>query len=77
MVLNFVVAVVGVALVRQLPHHLKWARFIGKYLAGSFTANFPVIMSLISSNLGGFTKKTSVAALVGSFSMKDSNHELI
>lgn len=64
MAFNFVISIIGVSLVRQLPEHMKWSRFIGFCLAGTFTANFPLVMAMISGNFGGFTKKVSVNAVV-------------
>lgn len=67
MIWNFAIAILGILLLRQLPHSMRWGRFIGKCLGGSFTANFPMVMAMISSNIGGFTKKTSVNAMVFNF----------
>ncbi|KAJ5151646.1 major facilitator superfamily transporter [Penicillium capsulatum] len=61
---NFAIAILGTALVRELPEHLPWGRFAGYCLAVSFGANFPLMMSLVSGNFGGFTKKVTVNAMV-------------
>ncbi|PHH66593.1 hypothetical protein CDD81_6430 [Ophiocordyceps australis] len=61
--LNFALGLVGAATVRQLPAKHKWARYAGYCLSLSYTANFPLVMSLVSANIGGFTKKTTVNAL--------------
>lgn len=64
MMLTFAVALVGAALVRQLPAHEKWGRYAGTCLMGANSASFPLLMSMVSGNIGGFTKKTTVNALV-------------
>ncbi len=62
--LTFAVALVGAALVRQLPEHDKWGRYAGTCLMGANSASFPLLMSMVSGNIGGFTKKTTVNAMV-------------
>ena len=64
MVWHFCVSLAGAALVRQLPEENKWGRFAGACLSLGYSGNFPLIMSLVSGNFGGFTKKTTVNALV-------------
>lgn len=64
MAFNYVLAVVGGAMVRYLPTEMKWARYAGIVLLVSYSANFPLIMSLMSGNFGGFTKKTTLNAMV-------------
>ncbi|KAJ5973267.1 MFS allantoate transporter [Penicillium waksmanii] len=63
MMLSFAVALVGAALVRQLPEIEKWGRYAGTCLMGANSASFPLLMSMVSGNIGGFTKKTTVNAL--------------
>ena len=64
MMLTFAVALVGAALVRELPEHDKWGRYAGTCLMGANSASFPLLMSMVSGNIGGFTKKTTVNAIV-------------
>lgn len=64
MMLSFAVALIGAALVRELPEHDKWGRYAGTCLMGANSASFPLLMSMVSSNVGGFTKKTTVNAIV-------------
>ena len=64
MMLSFAVALVGAALVRELPEHDKWGRYAGTCLMGANSASFPLMMSMVSGNIGGFTKKTTVNAMV-------------
>ncbi|KAJ5764585.1 MFS allantoate transporter [Penicillium manginii] len=63
MMLSFAVALVGAALVRELPEYEKWGRYAGTCLMGANSASFPLMMSMVSGNIGGFTKKTTVNAL--------------
>ncbi|KFG77705.1 putative vitamin H transporter [Metarhizium anisopliae] len=60
---NLAIAVTGAIMVRQLPVDMKWGRLAGICMAGGYAANFPLIMSLMSGNFGGFTKKTTVNAM--------------
>ncbi|PFH57766.1 hypothetical protein XA68_14593 [Ophiocordyceps unilateralis] len=64
MVLNLSLAITGCALIRQLPATLKWVRYVGYCLTIAFSANFPIILSVVSANFGGFTKKVTVNAMV-------------
>lgn len=64
MVANFALAIVGSSLVRQCPAEDRWTRYAGYCLSVTYSANFPLIMSLVSGNFGGFTKKTTVNAVV-------------
>lgn len=61
---NFAVSIMGSALVRYLDTDLKWARFFGFCFAIAYSANFPMIIAMVSCNVAGFTKKTSVNAMV-------------
>ncbi|KAK3192878.1 hypothetical protein K4F52_001235 [Lecanicillium sp. MT-2017a] len=63
MMLTFSIALVGAALVRQLPEGDKWGRYAGTCLMGANSASFPLLMSMVSGNFGGFTKKTTVNAM--------------
>ncbi|OAQ60043.1 major facilitator superfamily transporter [Pochonia chlamydosporia 170] len=63
MAFNYAIGVTGAAMVRYIDPHNRWARFAGTVLAGGYSANFPLIMSLMSGNFGGFTKKTTLNAM--------------
>lgn len=69
MALNFTISLVGTIMVRQISPANKWARYAGVVLAPSYASNFPLILSLMSSNFGGFTKKTTVNAIVSTSSV--------
>lgn len=62
---NLVIAIVGSAMIRQVSPEQKWARYAGYCLSIAFTANFPLVLSMVSGNFGGFTKKMTVNAMVG------------
>lgn len=64
MAFNVIVSIVGAAMVREVDSAHKWTRFMGCALSVSFTANFPMTMAMVSSNFAGFTKKTTVSAMV-------------
>ncbi|CEF76358.1 hypothetical protein FGSG_08099 [Fusarium graminearum PH-1] len=61
--LCFAIALLGAALVRELPDEMRWGRYVGTILVGGYSRCFPLIMSLLSSNVSRFTKKTTVNAL--------------
>ncbi|KID73647.1 uncharacterized protein G6M90_00g002380 [Metarhizium brunneum] len=63
MAFNYVVGVAGAAMVRYIAAENKWARFVGTVLAGGYSGNFPLTVSLVSGNVGGFTKKATVNAM--------------
>ncbi|KAI3528410.1 hypothetical protein CSPX01_16245 [Colletotrichum filicis] len=62
--LNLAISIASAAMVRQIQSELKWARFIGYCLTIAYSANFPMILSMSSGNFGGFTKKTTVNAMI-------------
>ncbi|RBQ75464.1 hypothetical protein FVER14953_12991 [Fusarium verticillioides] len=64
MTFNVVVSIVGAVMVREVDPAHKWTRVMGCALAVAFTANFPMTMAMVSSNFAGFTKKTTVSAMV-------------
>jgi MFS family permease len=58
-----VISVVGMALMYALGHKSHLAGLTGFCLSMGFAANMPLGLSLISSNVAGFTKKATVNAL--------------
>ncbi|KAE8376406.1 major facilitator superfamily domain-containing protein [Aspergillus bertholletiae] len=64
MVWNSALSIVGAAMARQISPENVWARFIGYCLAGAYAVNFPLTLSMSTGNIGGFTKKTTVNAMV-------------
>lgn len=61
---NLAVSIVGAAMVRQISSDNIWARFMGYCLTVAYSANFPLTLAMSSGNFGGFTKKTTVNAMV-------------
>ncbi|VUC21473.1 unnamed protein product [Clonostachys rosea] len=57
------VCIAGGFMVRFLPIEKLWPRFFGVCLMMSFAAGVPMKMSLVSSNVGGFTRKATVNAV--------------
>jgi hypothetical protein len=64
MTFNLMVSLAGSLMGRQIPVSDKYGRLMGVALSLSCAANFPMIMAMTSSNVGGFTKKATVGALV-------------
>ena len=62
-VISLLISIVGMALIVGLPLSNNGGRLAGYYLANISTAALVALISLISSNVAGYTKKTTVAAL--------------
>ncbi|RDA95285.1 hypothetical protein CP533_3452 [Ophiocordyceps camponoti-saundersi (nom. inval.)] len=62
-IFNLALSTVGSALVRQLPPSQKWARYAGFCLTIAYSANSPIIFSIISANTAGFSKKMTINAM--------------
>ena len=60
---GLIVAMVGMIVVVALPTSNTVGRLIGYYLTGSCANAFVALLSLISTNIAGYTKKTTVAAI--------------
>ena len=56
-------ALLGIILIVALPLADKKGRLAGYYLTQASSTPFVALLSLISSNVAGYTKKTTVAAL--------------
>ncbi|EJT98403.1 MFS general substrate transporter [Dacryopinax primogenitus] len=57
------ISLLGIVLIYALPTSMKVGRLFGYYLTGASATGIVTILSLISSNVAGYTKKTTVAAL--------------
>ncbi|KUL85046.1 hypothetical protein ZTR_07774 [Talaromyces verruculosus] len=64
MIVNCLVAMVGYLLVYRLSEDARVAKMTGLCLGAVFAANIPLSLSLITSNVGGFTKKSTVSAML-------------
>jgi len=60
---GLVASIVGMLLIVALPLENHVGRLIGYYLTQASPTPFVALLSLISSNVAGYTKKTTVAAL--------------
>lgn len=60
---GLVASIVGMILIVGLPLSNNVGRLVGFYLTQSSAMPFVSLLSLISSNVAGYTKKTTVAAL--------------
>ncbi len=57
-------SIAGAAMVQKIDSDNIWGRFFGYCLTMGYTPNLPIILSIISANVGGFTKKMTVNAMV-------------
>lgn len=64
MVWNSGLSIVGAAMARQISPSNVWARFFGYCLANAYSVNFPLTLAMSTGNIGGFTKKTTVNAMI-------------
>lgn len=60
---GIVSGMVGMILIIALPLSNRVGRLIGYYMSQASACPFVALLSLISSNVAGYTKKTTVAAL--------------
>lgn len=64
MIVNCLVSMVGYLLVYRLSEDARVAKMTGLCLGAVFAANIPLSLSLITSNVGGMTKKSTVSAML-------------
>jgi ACS family allantoate permease-like MFS transporter len=60
---GMIVAIIGMVLVVAIPAKHPSGRLAGYYLTQASPTPFVALLSLISSNVAGYTKKTTVAAM--------------
>ncbi|ODM20573.1 hypothetical protein SI65_03626 [Aspergillus cristatus] len=60
---GLICAIVGMVLIVALPLENDVGRLIGYYMTQASPTPFVALLSLVSSNMAGYTKKTTVAAL--------------
>lgn len=60
---GLVISILGMILIVALPLHNNGGRLAGYYLTQAAPTPFVALLSLISSNVAGYTKKTTVAAV--------------
>lgn len=61
---NIAMALVGAVRIRKVPSSQIWTRFMGYCLCIAFSANYPMVLSMSSGNIGGFTKKNTTNAMI-------------
>ena len=59
-IIGHIAALIGILLVKNLPKSNKIGRLVRYSIMILFSAAFPILLSLISSNTAGFTKKAAV-----------------
>ncbi|ATY62811.1 vitamin H [Cordyceps militaris] len=58
------IALVGCIMVYASPTSQRWTRLGGMWLFPAYAAGFPLTLSIIGSDIAGYTKKTTVLALL-------------
>lgn len=58
------ISLLGMILVYVIPNTNLYGRLVGIWLCSPFAANIPLSLSLITSNVGGLTKKATVSAML-------------
>ncbi|KAF7555492.1 hypothetical protein G7Z17_g2110 [Cylindrodendrum hubeiense] len=64
LVFIFLMAIAGILMVKLLPDAERLARLAGFWLVMAVSPAFPLMLSLASSNIAGFTKKSTVMAMI-------------
>ncbi|KAL4941184.1 major facilitator superfamily domain-containing protein [Aspergillus oleicola] len=64
MIINTTAAMVGIILVWQLDQDDQKGRLTGLALAAVFAVNIPLSLSIITSNVAGFTKRSTTSGLL-------------
>lgn len=64
MIIAAATSMIGMLLVWQLDDENQAGRLTGLTLGGVFAVNIPMCLSLISSNVAGFTKRSVISALM-------------
>lgn len=64
LVLTYIMAFAGILMIKLLPNADKLARLAGFWLIMAVAPAFPLMLSLSASNIAGFTKKSTVMAMI-------------
>jgi MFS family permease len=64
MILNTAVSMTGMIMIWKLDDDNRAGKMVGLCFGAVFAANIPLALSLITSNVAGFTKKSVISALV-------------
>lgn len=57
-------SIAGTLMIMLLPTSQKWSRLGGLWLFGTFAGTFPLAISIIATNVAGYTKKATVGAML-------------
>ena len=57
------VAILGIIMIIAVPAHHPNARLAGYYFTNASSVPFVALLSFVSTNVAGYTKKTTVAAM--------------
>lgn len=61
---GFSMSLAGAIMVRVLDPSQRWSRFIGYSFLLGYVCSFPLNISMITSNTGGFTKKMTMNSMI-------------
>lgn len=64
MIFSTTASLLGVLLVWKLDQSNKAGRLMGIYISVGYAINIPLCMSLVTSNVAGFSKRSVVSAMV-------------
>lgn len=64
MILNTLISVVGMLLIWKLDPADQVGRMLGLALGVVYAINLPISLSIVTSNIAGFSKKSVVSALL-------------
>ncbi|KAJ5681671.1 uncharacterized protein N7477_001611 [Penicillium maclennaniae] len=64
MALNVIVSVIGTAMIYTLSDEQKIAKMVGLCFVAVFAVNIPLVLSVVSSNVAGVTKRSTVSVAV-------------
>lgn len=62
--LLFVVSLAGVLMVQHVDPAQRWVRYVGYCLNLTFSSSIAHVMAILMGNVGGFTKKMTINAMV-------------
>jgi hypothetical protein len=64
MIVMLAISLIGMIMVYTINQKHRYSRLAGIWLAAVFAADIPISLSLITSNVGGFTKRATVSAML-------------
>jgi hypothetical protein len=61
---NPTISTAGSVMIREIDAQYRWTRFFEYCINMAFSANLPIVLSIVSSNVAGFTKKSTANSMV-------------